>query len=93
MERPTMPPGLTLSRTTPEFTDSSVPAGLLAAHRVADGCWGRLRVLSGAVTFVFEDEPNDAHVLRVDERIDIPPGRAHHVEPATDARFVVEFHR
>ncbi|MEZ5374866.1 MAG: DUF1971 domain-containing protein [Acidimicrobiales bacterium] len=38
-------------------TTTPVPAGLLRAHRVADGVWGRLVVHSGTVSFVFDDEP------------------------------------
>lgn len=49
-----LPAGLQLSRRTPEFTERTVPAGLLAAHRVADGVWGRLVVQSGQLAFVFE---------------------------------------
>jgi len=90
---PEMPPGLHLQRTTAEFSAQTVPSGLLAAHRVAASTWGRLRVSSGSVTFVFEDEPLLPRVLAAGDHIDIPPSRHHHVEPATDAVFVVEFYR
>lgn len=87
-----MPDRLVLVRTTPELTDTTVPAGLRRAHRVATGVWGRLRVLDGDVRFVFEGTPATAHELRAGDSIDIPPGLAHHVEPGTDSRFLVEFH-
>jgi tellurite resistance-related uncharacterized protein len=95
MSRPTMPEGLRLSRTTPEFTDRTVPAGLLSSHRVAAGMWGRLRVREGRVRFVFELEggPPAIHVLDAGDHVDIPPDTPHHVEPERGSRFVVEFHR
>jgi len=89
---PAMPDGYVLERTTPEFTDISTPAGLRRAHRVARGVWGRLRVLHGAVTFVFEDAPGVALALGAGDHVDIPPDTAHRVEPAAGCRFVVEFH-
>ena len=88
-----MPTGLELARTTPEFTDATVPAALLAAHRVGPEVWGRLRVYAGRVRFVFEAEPSAAIELSAGEHVDIPPGEAHHVELQRDARFVVEFYR
>jgi tellurite resistance-related uncharacterized protein len=87
-----LPPGLELVRTTPEFTVDRVPAGLLGAHRVADGVWGVLRVLAGTVVFVLEDS-GARRSLTTDDAQVIEPGVFHHVEPSADARFVVEFHR
>jgi tellurite resistance-related uncharacterized protein len=88
-----MPAGLELARTTPEFTATTVPAALLAAHRVGPEVWGRLRVRGGRVRFVFEADPSGALELAAGEHVDIPPGETHHVEPLHDARFVVEFYR
>ncbi len=88
-----LPTDVRLVRTTPEFDETSVPAGLLAAHRVADGVWGRLVVQSGSLTFVFEDDLEAAWRVEAGGHVVIPPGRAHHLELAGPVRFVVEFHR
>ncbi len=88
-----LPTDVRLVRTTPEFDESSVPAGLLAAHRVADGVWGRLVVRAGALTFVFEDDPEAALRVGAGGHVVIPPGREHHLELDGPVRFVVEFHR
>jgi tellurite resistance-related uncharacterized protein len=87
-----MPDGLELVRTTPEFTEVTMPAGLRRAHQVAAGVWGRLRVMSGEVRFVFECEAGAVQTLVAGQSVDIPPGSAHRVEPGRNCRFVVEFH-
>ena len=87
-----LPDGLTLARTTPRFDTTNVPAGLLAAHRVAEGVWGVLRVADGQVTFVLE-EPGARRVLRAGDHQVIEPDVAHHVELGPDAAFAVEFYK
>jgi tellurite resistance-related uncharacterized protein len=89
---PGLPDGLRLARTTPEFTPETVPEALLAAHRVADGVWGVLRVQAGSVTFVAE-ESGEQRLLDAGATQLIEPGLLHHVELADDAQFVVEFYR
>jgi tellurite resistance-related uncharacterized protein len=93
MTQPTMPEGLEVVRTTSVFDQDSVPAGLLRAHRVADGVWGRLVVHSGAVTFVFDDEPDRPITVGAGGAVVIPPARQHHVRLDGPATFAVEFHR
>jgi tellurite resistance-related uncharacterized protein len=94
MEHGRLPPDLTLQRTTDEFTATSVPAGLLRAHRVARGVWGRLRVIDGGLRFVWEGpDPGDALDLTGGDSVVIPPDTPHRVEPGPECRFVVEFHR
>jgi tellurite resistance-related uncharacterized protein len=88
-----MPPGLALTRTTPEFDATTVPRALLAAHTVAADVWGRLCVRAGCVRFVFEADPSSSVELSAGQHIDIPPGEAHRVEPLRGARFVVEFYK
>lgn len=87
-----LPADLTLVRTTSEFSVGSVPAGLLRAHRVAEGVWGLLRVRDGTVVFVAE-ETGEARTLTPGDAQVVPPGVIHHVELDEAARFVLEFHR
>lgn len=89
-DRAEMPEGLPYVRTTPEFTSQTVPAALRRAHRVADGVWGRVRVLAGALRF---RSAGVDLVLTAGEWRNIPPGVEHEVEPDGDARFAVEFWR
>jgi tellurite resistance-related uncharacterized protein len=87
-----LPDGLVLDRVTRDFTPESVPPGLLRAHRVADGVWGRLLVREGSLVFVFEDDPDGARDIPAGGTQVIPPGRFHHLEVSGPARFAVEFH-
>lgn len=93
MNRPQLPDGLEHVRTTDVFDDATVPAGLLRAHRVADGVWGNLVVHTGTVTFVFDDESDHPITARAGDRVAIPPARQHHLELHGPATFAVEFHR
>lgn len=93
MDLPVLPEGLTHVRTTDVFDNDTVPAGLLRAHRVAEGVWGRLVVHTGQVDFVFEDTPDEPITVAADQSVVIPPQRRHHVELDGPATFAVEFHR
>ncbi len=88
-----MPEGLELVRTTALWDEHTVPAGVLSGHRVADGVWGRLVVRSGAVGFVFEDEPDVTIQVATGDTVAIPPAKLHHVVLDGPATFVVEFYR
>ncbi len=88
-----MPDGLVLTRTTDVFDNVTVPAGLLRAHRVAAGVWGRLIVHSGTLGFVFEDETDKPIRVSAGGSVVIPPSLRHHVELDGPATFAVEFHR
>lgn len=99
-----LPAGCTLVRATPEFDENTVPGGLLAAHRIAAGVWGRLVVLDGSIRFAFDGaghdddapEPTAADhewVVAAGEHVVIPPERLHHVRIDGAVRFLVEFHR
>ncbi len=87
-----LPPGVTLVRSTPEFTAATVPSALLANHRVAVDVWGLLRVIEGVVEFHLEPD-GESRVLRSGDEQVIEPGRAHRVAPSQDVRFLVEFYR
>lgn len=93
MQRPVLPQGLDHVRTTAVWDNESAPAGLLRAHHVAAGVWGQLVMHTGAVRFVFEDEPEEPILVTAGEKMPIPPLLKHHVEFDGPATFAVEFHR
>jgi len=88
-----LPDGLRLERTTAEWNQDTIPAGIRRTHRVASGVWGRLRVLDGAVNFVFDDQfPGacDQPVSAGSHQL-IPPDRPHHLVVGEPVRLVVDF--
>lgn len=81
---------------TPEFTEATVPEGLLRAHTTKAGTWGLIHVLAGELTYRIEDprRPPSTVVLTPEG----PPGVVeptilHAVTPGETVRFYVEFHR
>lgn len=88
-----LPAGLELVRTTPRFDEETVPAALLAAHRIAAGVWGRLVVHAGSLRFEFDDDPRSAHRVEAGMVQVIPPQRPHHLVVDEPVVFAVEFHR
>ena len=89
---PQLPAGLSLARTTDIFDNDTVPPGLLRAHRIAEGVWGRLVVHSGSLDIVFEDADGAITLTEGDTQA-IPPGRPHHVSMTGPASFAVAFYR
>jgi tellurite resistance-related uncharacterized protein len=88
-----IPGGLQLVRTTAAFTETSTPEGLLRAHRVAEGVWGRVVVAEGVLGFVFEDTAGEPLRATPGEPLAIPPHRPHHVVLDGPVRFAVEFYK
>lgn len=92
MDGEQLPAGTTHVRTTPWFDEGDLPAGLLDAHQIAAGVWGRLVVDRGRLRLCFEDEDTTV-TLGPGEAVVIPPERRHHVELDGPVRFAIEFHR
>lgn len=81
---------------TPDFTEATVPPGLLKAHTTKAGAWALIHVLEGRLAYRVCDprRPASRRVLTPDA----PPGVVeptilHEVEPLGPVRFYVEFHR
>ena len=52
-----LPTEVSSYRRSPEFTDETVPKGLLRAHRTKEGTWGKIVVLKGKLRYrVLEPE-------------------------------------
>jgi tellurite resistance-related uncharacterized protein len=91
-----LPRGLHAYRRTPEFTETTIPKGLLKAHTTKDGTWGLIHVLEGRLAYRIKDPARTAWqtVLSLHEEPGvIEPTVLHEVEPLGPVRFYVEFHR
>lgn len=84
-----LPTGLTPGRSTPSFTDNTVPTALRNAHHTT--VWAELIVEQGTVVFV-EEDPRWQAVVTGGSSQTIVPNRKHHVEPESGAVFRVQFY-
>ncbi|MDA8290355.1 MAG: DUF3565 domain-containing protein [Actinomycetota bacterium] len=87
------PDGLRLERTSPEWDERTLPAGLRRAHRLAPGTWATITVRSGALRLQVGSEPPISVELRPGPAVQhVPPEVLHEIEPLGPVRFVVAFH-
>lgn len=87
-----LPTDATAYRRTPDFTETTIPAGLLADHTTKAGVWGRIVVREGALRYVIPSLGR-AEELRPDAVGIVIPEVPHHVAPIGSVRFHVEFLR
>jgi len=84
-------PKSTPYRSTPVFTNQTLPPALRAAHNTRAGVWGVIRVLEGCVRYKIEDE-SEATLLSPGVPGLVKPQQPHHVEPVGEMRMQVEFY-
>ncbi len=92
-DRAELPPGLISVRTTPLWDESSMPAGLRRAHRIAAGTWGLIRLQEGRLRFSMSSNPALEVDLDAGSEQAIPPGVEHQVQPLGPIRMAIEFLR
>ena len=78
---------------TSEFTESSVPAGLLKRHNTKVGVWGRICVLEGELLYRILEPEVEELILRPATDGIVEPEVVHEVKPLGAVRFFVEFSR
>ena len=88
-----LPDGLEPTRRTPEFSETSVPAGLLRSHSTKPGVWGRIVVAEGRLHYRILGPPLETHLLSPGVPGIVEPEVLHEVEPEGPVRFHVEFLR
>jgi len=90
-DRAELPTSWHVVRSTPEFNEHSMPAGLRKSHRVAGDRWGRLAVHAGHMRFTARTEPPIDIVLGPGATQAIPPQVEHEVEPIGPVTFHLDF--
>jgi tellurite resistance-related uncharacterized protein len=86
-----LPRGAVSVRRTPEFTESTIPAGLRHRHTTKDGVWALIQLSEGSLTYrILEPVPSETTLVPGQPGV-VEPGRAHEVEPRGPVRFFVEF--
>ncbi len=87
-----LPDGLIPSRSSPIFTQDTIPAALQAEHALAPGHWGMLNVLEGSLRFVILETGED-HTISAPGRITIHPRMRHRVAIDGAVRCRIDFFR
>ena len=85
------PPTQQPYKTTPVFTEQTLPKAIRNEHRTKPGTWGLLRVLEGQVTLVFTDPRREIKVTPGNPA-PIPPQDTHFVKVHGPMRMQVEFY-
>lgn len=91
-----LPDGLLHLRSTPVFTQDTLPTRLRAEHCTKEGSWGVIRVTKGSLRYEVCDprRPPSSVVLTADgPQGIIEPTILHRVEPVGQVEFLVEFWR
>jgi hemoglobin len=78
-------------RSTPVFTNVTLPAGLRRAHSTKAGVWGLLKVLKGTILYVTE-ETGECQMVQAPGTVVILPQQLHSVEPQGDIEMQVDFY-
>jgi tellurite resistance-related uncharacterized protein len=88
-----LPPGCEAYRSTPVFTEATVPSALLHAHQTKAGTWALIRVLEGRLLYRVLDPPGERVLDPAGAPGVVEPGVLHEVAVLGPVRFQVEFHR
>ncbi len=87
------PQDVTAYKKTPEFTEISVPQGLLNDHSTKEGVWGKIVVLEGELEYTIQEPTVEVVTLTPNLNGVVEPTVKHHVKPLGSVIFYVEFYR
>ena len=88
-----IPSNVSPYKRTPEFSEESVPAGLLNDHSTKEGVWGKIVVLEGLLEYTIQEPVQEKVELSAERYGVIEPKIKHHIKPLGSVRFFVEFYR
>lgn len=78
---------------TPEFSELTVPAGLLKAHQTKEGTWGKINITVGKLLYRILEPDLEEIVLSPEKFGVVEPTVLHEVSPQGLVSFHVEFFR
>ena len=78
---------------TPEFTQATVPKGLLNDHQTKDGVWAKIIIVEGVLKYTISEPDIETIMLDKETRGVIEPQVLHHIAPVGNVRFFIEFSR
>jgi len=78
---------------TPEFTELTVPAGLLKDHQTKEGVWGKIVILEGVLKYTILEPVKEEVMLSGEMSGVVEPKVLHHIALQGQVKFYVEFNR
>ncbi len=88
-----LPSNVVPYKRTPEFTEESVPAGLLHAHQTKEAVWAKIVIVEGRLQYTIRGPEQEVIILDSSVHGVVEPTVLHEVKPLGNVRFYVEFHR
>lgn len=88
-----LPDNVSAYKRTSEFTEASVPQGLLNDHGTKEGVWGKIVILEGALEYTIQEPWKETIKLSRENFGVIEPAVKHHIKPLGQVKFYVEFYR
>ena len=92
-DRRQMPDAFVPYKRTAEFTDSTVPKGLLRSHATKKGVWGKVFVTAGKLRYTAEYPADFTIELENGEFEIIVPELKHSISLYKGSKFYVEFYK
>jgi tellurite resistance-related uncharacterized protein len=89
----TLPDNVTAYKRTPEFTEFTVPKGLLKHHQTKENVWGEIVILEGQLEYTILEPELEVVVLSTTNHGVVEPIILHYIKPLGAVRFYVEFYR
>jgi tellurite resistance-related uncharacterized protein len=87
-----LPDSARLSRRTPVFTETTIPAGLRADHTTSAGVWAQIIVPAGRLRYIVTALDHDVVLTPEHPGLVLPEVR-HRVQPIGAVRFFLEMYR
>lgn len=87
-----LPSNLKQSRRTPEFTELSIPSGLLKAHQTKAGTWGKIVILEGELLYRILAPELEEVMLSASNYGVVEPTVLHEVSAPGKVKFYVQFY-
>jgi len=88
-----LPADVVAYKRTPEFTEQTVPPGLLHEHQTKASVWAKIVVLEGRLQYTIHEPEHEVVILDAARFGVVEPTMRHEVKPLGAVRFYVEFHR
>ncbi|NGZ87168.1 DUF1971 domain-containing protein [Duganella aceris] len=91
----TIPDTVAHYKSTPVFTEESVPAALQRSHTTAAGVWARITILEGSLLYRITDASQATEEVLLTPELPgvVEPRIEHEVNVVGPVRFQVDFHR